>query len=79
MSRVLFILILTSTTFAAPENDPQYCAYWIKHFEMIAACEINRIEITPQIYQNEGKWSAVDFDIDMREAIRDIIKKLARD
>lgn len=77
MKLCVLLILLCSAAVKANDTDPQYCAYWVKHFEAIAEYEAKRIDVVPRVLEEEGPYAATDLDIEMRERIRAIINKLA--
>ena len=82
MRFLFFIFVLSSPALlraaSDKDTDPQYCAYWLRHLDEISECERHRIEIVPEIEKNDGRLSACDYDIDMGDKIRAIMKKLSK-
>ena len=74
----LLLFFLATSVLANEKTDPQYCAYWLRHLDEISECERHRIEIVPEIEKNDGRLSACDYDIDMGDKIRAIMKKLSK-
>lgn len=78
MIKLLSILVVSA--FAAETTpDTSLCSYWLEALDDISRWERMRVEDVPRIAEEENQYAAIDFDIELRQRILAIQKRIAKE
>lgn len=70
------LLATLLTLYAAEKPDTHLCAYWYAKLDDITRWETMLIEDVPRIAEEENQYAAMDFEMDLRQRIRAIQKRI---
>lgn len=73
---LLFFLCFPGLATQIPHLTPSHCAWWMQRLDDISLYEKLRMDSWEKIYRAEGYQAALEFDMDLKRRIVEMMKKI---